>query len=269
MKTRPHPSVRGYTLIEVMVAIALFGLVVIAIYSSWMAVVRASRTGLQVAAEAQRSRIAMRVIETALTSARMFEANGWYYGFEADSGSSGMLSFVARLPKFFPRGGRFGDFNVRRVTFSVEAGSESGKQLVLRQRPLLMEFDEDEKNYPLVLAHNVKELRFEFWDMRKGWIDEWKTTNQLPKMVKISLQLGQGGSYSSSSSQTEEIVRIVGLPSSGVQQIWQMPNLPPVPGTRPGFPPGTPPGPGGLPVPGGPPGSGVPPGGFRPLDRSR
>ena len=39
MKTRPHPPVRGYTLIEVMVAVALLGMVVTAVYSSWMAVV--------------------------------------------------------------------------------------------------------------------------------------------------------------------------------------------------------------------------------------
>jgi len=189
----------------------------------------------------------MRVMETALTSARMFEANGWYYGFEAESGGNAMLSFVARLPKGFPRGGRFGDFDVRRVTFSVEAGSDSGKQLVMRQTPLLLEPDEDEENYPLVLARDVGELRFEFWDVqRRDWMDEWKTTNQLPKMVKISLELGQGGSYYS--SRGEEIVRIVGLPSSGVQMLWQVPNVQA--------------GPGGLPGPGGVPGlmPGMPPG---------
>jgi general secretion pathway protein J len=221
MKARRRSSIRGFTLIEVMVAVALLGLVVSAIYTSWVAIVKASKVGLDAAVVVQRSRISMRVMENALSSARMFEANGRYYGFESESGSSGMLSFVARLPKSFPRSGRFGDLDVRRITFSVESGSEAGRQLVMRQSPLLMELDEDEKNYPLVLARNVKELRLEFWDMRKGWIEEWTQTNQLPKMVKISLQLGQGGSYSTQVG--EEIVRIVGLPSSGVQAVWQVP----------------------------------------------
>ena len=247
MMTRRHLTARGYTLIEVMVAVALLGLVVTAVYSSWMAVVRASRVGLQAAAEAQRSRIAMRVMETALASARMFEANGSYYGFETENGGNATLSFIARLPESFLRSGKFGDFDVRRVTFSVESGGDFGKRLVMRQSPLLMEVDEDEKNFPLPLADNVRELRLEFWDTRKrDWVDEWKQTNQLPKMVKISLQLDQGSSY------PKPIIRIVGLPSAGVPQVWQVP----VPQPGPGGPGGGQPGPGGVIRPGGVPGPG-------------
>ena len=226
MKPRRPFNVSAFTLIEVMVATALLGLVVTAVYTSWMAIMRASKVGMQAAATAQRNRIAMRVMEAALASARMFEANGSYYGFETGNGADGTLSFVARLPKSFPRSGRFGDLDVRRVTFSVESSSDSGKQLVMRQNPLLMEVDEDEKNYPLVLARNVRELRLEFWDTRRrDWTDEWRQTNQLPKMVKISLQLGQGTAYSGQLG--EEIIRVVGLPSAGVPGVWQMPNLTP------------------------------------------
>jgi prepilin-type N-terminal cleavage/methylation domain-containing protein len=237
MNPRRHPRSLGFTLIEVMAAVAILGLVVGAIYSSWMVIVHAARVGSEAAATAQRSRIAMSVMESALGAAQKFAANDSWYGFEAESGSSGRLSFVARLPASFPRSGRFGDLDIRRITFSVEAGAESGKQLVMRQSPLLMELDEDEQNYPLVLARNVRELRLEFWDTRKGWIDEWNPTridtNQLPKMVKIVLEFGTGGSYSGQTG--EEIVRVVGLPSAGVLPFWQgqVPN----PGSPAGVPP--------------------------------
>ena len=236
MKKRRCSAPRGFTLIEVLLAIGLLGLVVTAIYSSWNAILRGSRVGLEAAAAAQRARIAMRVMEDALTSARMFVANGPYYGFVAENGSEASFSFVSRLPKSFPRGGRFGDLDVRRVTFSVVQGREGDRQLVLRQSPLLLEVDKDEEEYPLVLARHVRELRWEFWDMRRhDWIEEWAQTNQLPKMVKITLQLGQSGSYTTQAG--EEISRIVGLASSGVQPMWQVPAVPVMPG-MPGSPPG-------------------------------
>ena len=89
-----------------------------------------------------------------------------------------------------------------------------------------MEFDEDEKEHPLVLAKNVKELLLEFWDSHaNGWMEEWNQTNSLPKMVKVTLRLtSPNQSYASSQAQ-EEIIRIVALPSITVPASWQVPNL--------------------------------------------
>src|SRR5262245_57460188 len=100
---------RAFTLIEVLLAIAILALIVGAIYSSWMAIVKATRTGQRAAVEAQRSRMAMRTIEDALSAARMFAASQEYYSFVAENGSDATLSFVARLAKSFPRSGKFGD----------------------------------------------------------------------------------------------------------------------------------------------------------------
>src|SRR6185436_3494672 len=100
-----------------------------------------------------------------------------HYGFVAEKGDNGMLSFVAQLPESFPRGGRFGDFDVRRVSFSLESGADSQSQLVLRQNPILKEMDEDERDHPLVLTKGVDKMEFEFWDDRKkDWVDEWTAT---------------------------------------------------------------------------------------------
>ena len=84
-----------------------------------------------------------------------------------------MLSFVARLSKSFPRSGKFGDLDVRRVTFSLEAGPEGARQLVLRQNPLILDPDKDEKQYPVVLAKNVKGLEMQFWDSNKNPRSGW------------------------------------------------------------------------------------------------
>jgi hypothetical protein len=121
------------------------------------------------------------------------------------------------------------------VTFAVESGRNYGeRELVLRQNPILMDLDEDEKNHPLVLAKGVRDMNFQFWDTRaKDWVDEWTQTNQLPKLVKVALRFG-----TSSGVQTrDEVTRIIALPSISVPPVWQVPTpqgRAPVPGPGPG-----------------------------------
>jgi prepilin-type N-terminal cleavage/methylation domain-containing protein len=224
MKPR-RPTLRSaFTLVEMMIAIALFSLILAAIYSSWTAILRASKTGLDAAASAQRARVAIRMLEDSLGSAQSFAANLPYYYFDAENGDSPVLSFVARLSKSFPRSGKFGDLDVRRVTFSLEAGPEGGRQLVLRQNPLIMDPDTDEKEHPVVLARNVKGLEMQFWDSNKNppeWVDVWEgpKTNQLPKLLMLTLKLADDPH---SSRITEEITRIISLPAMTVQPVWQV-----------------------------------------------
>ena len=224
MNVRRHRQWSAFTLVEILIAMAIFSMVVLAIYSTWTAILRASKTGLQAAAAVQRERIAMRALEEALMSARLFVANVQHYGFIADTRDEfAALSFVARLPDSFPRSGRYGGLVMRRLTFSVEAGTDSQNQLVLRQEPLLMEPDVDEEEHPLVLARNVSLFKLEFFDATprvNDWVEEWTQTNQLPKLVRVSLGLGQTGRYSSKPQ--EEITRIVALPAVAVQPAWQM-----------------------------------------------
>jgi general secretion pathway protein J len=224
----------GFTLVEILLAMAIFGLVLAAIYATWTLILKSKSIGEAATAQVQRERIAIRVIEEALGSARSFAADVEHYGFLAENGEDGAISFVAKLPGSFPRSGRFGDFDVRRVTFSVESGRNYGeRELVLRQNPILMDLDEDEKNHPLVLARGVRDMNFQFWDARaKEWVDDWNQTNQLPKLVKVALRFG-----TSSGVQTrDEVTRIVALPSIAVPANWQVPTpqaRAPVPGPTP------------------------------------
>jgi type II secretion system protein J len=213
---------RGFTLLEIIVSMAVFTLVVAAIYSSWIAIVRGSRVALESAATIQRQRMAVRTLEEALGATQSFVADVQYYSFVCESGSAPSLSFVTRLGPSFPRSGKFGDFDVRRLTFSVEAGADSTRQLVLRQTPLLMEMDQDEKEHPVILARDVKKFEVEFLDAKSGdWIDEWTQTNQLPRLVKVSLQVGNP--RNPQAPPQDEITRVVALPSIAVQASWQIP----------------------------------------------
>lgn len=196
--SRSRNSIRGFTLIEVMVAIALFGLILIAIYSSWMAILRGSKVGLNAAAEAQRTRVALRAFEESLSSAQLFSGNIRHYWFLADTSEDfAKLSFVARLPFSFPGSGLFGAQTVRRVTFEVEPGPKQQQQLVLKQTPLLEPPEAAAKPYSIVLAPDIKRFQIEFLETNRfEWIPEWRFTNQLPRMVRVTLAFGQKGKTS-------------------------------------------------------------------------
>jgi type II secretion system protein J len=216
---------RAFTLVEMMIAIAILSIILAAIYSTWTAILRSAKVGLDAAASVQRARIAVRMLEDSLTSAQSFTRNPQFYGFVAENGSEPILSFVARVSKSFPRSGKFGDLDLRRITFTIDGD----RQLVLRQNPVLMELDEDEKKYPLVLVKNVKEFSLQFWDQRlKDWTDEWTQTNTLPKLVTITLKVADNGT----SAKSDNITRIISIPSQAVPGQWQTPA---VPGLNPGI----------------------------------
>ena len=226
----PRPSslgscpVRAFTLLEIMLAIAIFSLVMAAIYSSWMLILRATKVGQEATAQVQRRRIAVRTIENALMCAQSFQASIQYYTFIIQNGNEPLLSFAARLPDDFPRNGEFGDFNLRRVTFTVEAGPGSEKDLVLRQNPILMDMNQDEQEHPLVLARDLRSFVIECWDTNNlDWSDEWDNTNQLPALVRFTLVLGGNKNDNSfgDAGPTLAVTRVVAIPSGTVPAVVQ------------------------------------------------
>jgi prepilin-type N-terminal cleavage/methylation domain-containing protein len=182
----------AFTLVEVLVSMAIFGLVMVAIYSSWTAILRGSKVGLNAAAEAQRSRVAVRAVREALTSTQLYMENMRYYWFLADTtGEFAALSLVSRLPASFPGSGLFGNQIVRRVSFTVERGPDGQNQLILRQTPLLEPPDTARTPYTIVLAPNVNVFSLEFFNTNTfDWDPEWPWTNQLPRLVRVAISVG-------------------------------------------------------------------------------
>ena len=192
----------AFTLIEIMVAVVVFSMVLASIYATWALVIRATVVGNDAAAQAQRQRVVLRSIGDALMGVQSFQASQNYYWFKLGNGSEPYLSFVARLPDSFPRHNKFvgemagPDSNSRRVTFSLAAGADGEKDLILRQSPILTDMDDDEKQNPLVLARNIKEFKIEWWGTNNlnipGWNTDWddSMTNTIPQMLRVHLVMG-------------------------------------------------------------------------------
>ena len=208
-----------------MVALMVFSMVIAAIYSTWALIMRATQVGQDAAAQAQRQRVVLRAIGDALMGVESFQASQKYYWFKLANGSAPFLSFVARLPDTYARNGKFvgaaggRDASSRRVTFSLAAGENGETDLVLRQNPILMDMDQDEEKFPLVLARNVKEFTVEWWGTnrlnREEWSTEWddSQTNTIPKMLRVHLVLGANVA-AGSSAPAFAATRIYTVPSA-------------------------------------------------------
>ena len=217
------PKDDAFTLLEIIVALAIFAMIVATIYSTFILIVKSAKVAQEAAAQAQRERIAIRTVENSLMCIQSFQASMKYYSFVVENGDEPAFSFTSRLPDVFPRNGKFGDFNLRRLTYSLEPGADQDKNLVLRQNPILMDMDEDEKSVPLILAKNVKSFVVECWDTNNmAWDQEWDYTNTIPPLVRVTFTLGSHTQYGNDGP-TLTLSRVIALPGSTVPMSEQTP----------------------------------------------
>jgi type II secretory pathway component PulJ len=215
----PVPAPRraaAFTLMEVMIALGILMMVMATVYSTWAAILRGKRAGDAAALNAQRTRVAVRSLEDALRGAQYFQANANHYLFLADTTEDfAFLSLVSRLPESFPGGGLFGGQVLRRVEFSVEPGTNTPAQLVMRQKPMLAATNDLEEPYPIVLAQDVTDFALEFWDAQGGeWLAEWPYTNQIPTQVRFMIGVGSRQDRANTPKSFE--VATVAIPSVAV-----------------------------------------------------
>jgi hypothetical protein len=210
-------------LIEVMIAVTIFGMVLAAIYSSWALILRASRVSQTAAAQVQRERLAVHTLEDALTCIQSFQASLKYYSFVV-SEEPPELDFTARLPDGYLRGKKFGGLSVRQLQFALQAGPEGEKDLVLRQRPILLDLDEDEQQRPLVLARYVQTFKVECWDTNAAdWVTVWDNTNAIPPLIRVSLVLGGNRTGFGNTAPTLAVSRVIAVPSQMMPTAAQAP----------------------------------------------
>ncbi|MCD6051494.1 MAG: hypothetical protein K0Q55_2903, partial [Verrucomicrobia bacterium] len=129
---------KGFTLVEILIAMGIFMVIIMAIYASWASILRSSQAGVRAAADVQRTRMTVKCIEDSLASTVYFTENAALYSFETDTSTDfAYLSFVSRLPSSFPGSGLFTGQPIRRVAFEVIQGAGGNNELVMLQSSTL------------------------------------------------------------------------------------------------------------------------------------
>jgi hypothetical protein len=231
-----------------MLSIGIFALILTAIYSTWIAILRGTRAGQKAAAEVQRARVALRALEDAFNSAQFYAANHRYYYFYAKAeGDFADVNLVARLPDGFLGSEQYQQLQqkIRRVHFEVVPGKDGAHDLMMTQQPILLP-DKPENSsyvpYTITLAKDVTHFQLAYFDpVKNEWLDKWEKTNQLPKIVQFALGLGH--SAKDKSKPSELVYSLVTLTADPIQGNWQGGPMGLPPGAVPpgALPPGIPP----------------------------
>jgi len=221
LAARLRASRIGFTILELMLAMGIFALILTAIYSIWIAILKGTRAGQKAAAEVQRARVAMRALEDAFNCSQFYAANHRYYYFYANTeGDFADVEFSARLPDGYLGSEQYQQLQqkIRRVHFHVEQGKDGSHDLMMTQWPILLPDKVENSSYQpytITLAKDVTHFQLAFFDPVKAeWLDKWGWTNRIPKIVQIALGLGK--SANNSSKPSELVYSLVAVPTDPI-----------------------------------------------------
>lgn len=186
-----RPAVRGFTLIEVTLAILLFALLLAGSYGSIRTATRSIQSGelsidrmnrLRVAQEFMRHQIS-RTLPLPFGRDEHTNAN---FVFE---GSGDAIRFVAPMPGYLSKGGPY----VQTLAFK---GSRSGRQLLFTNE-MLNGFDLAQAKAdgePSLLLDEIADGHFEFRSLDENgelteWTDRWDDPGITPLMVRVVVRM--------------------------------------------------------------------------------
>jgi general secretion pathway protein J len=183
--------VRGFTLIEVTLAILLFALLLAGTYGSIRTAVRSIDSGEAAINRTNRVRVAQEFIRRQISRTMPLafgrdESTGMNYVFEGDRD---YVRFVAPMPGYLSKGGPY----VQTLEFK---GGRGGRQLMFGNA-MLNGFDLEgagEENEPVVLLDQIEDAHFEFRTLDEegelaDWTDEWEDASITPLMVRVVVRM--------------------------------------------------------------------------------
>lgn len=200
---------RGFSLVELMIAVAVTAFIGAVIAGTYQQVDRASTLVRDQAARASAVRLSLARMTRELSMAYLSD----HYD----------LARYRERPTLFQGGDDKVLFttmaHVRRyqdtaqsdqavVEYLVDRDPETGEEALLRRVKVIIDDETDRGGRTELVADHVTKLTLRYWDrVRKEWVREWSTRsaehmNELPPRVKIELEVkGQDGTTSTFTTQ--------------------------------------------------------------------
>jgi type II secretory pathway pseudopilin PulG len=184
---RAHRQSSAFTLVEVLLAVTLLGLLTIAVASTWSAGLKGWKQSTGLAENLQRQRIILDAI-TELTQAAIYNPERrtlYAVRNEHDLFQSDTISFVTASDALLPQS-QISIAGLRRVTFRVNRDDNPG--LVIENSPALQDNDHFGQHDGLLLARDVTALKVRFRDAQNGiWKEIWSNTDEFPDGIEFTL----------------------------------------------------------------------------------
>ncbi len=192
MTLRMRVRGRGFTLIEVVVSIALFALVMGIVYSGFTTAVRAYDAAESRVDEIERVRVVSAFIRRSVGGAHALAIavrRQWQLQFDGDSRR---LRYVADLPGYVGVGG------LHELLLELEPG-DGQNDLVMRRRPLQIGRSGELQGEleTRVLAEDIDGFAVRFFGSPDGkdepaWRDDWSSAKHTPLLVELTITPANG-----------------------------------------------------------------------------
>ena len=189
---------RGFTLVELLVAILLLGMLMAGAWAGISTATKATRSGEALIDRTNRMRVAQEFIRRQLRNALALpyqtdSTNGETRTFE---GEQDMMRFVAPMPGYLSRGGSY-------VQTLELRSARGGRELVFTHQ-LLNGYDPDggreAEREPVVLIEGISRGTFEYRGLDDtgklgDWKNDWDEPGAQPVLVRIKFEMAENSGY--------------------------------------------------------------------------
>ena len=183
---------RGFTLLEVMLAVSLLGLVITALTATWHAGLDGWRRTATVSDSFQRERIVMGTLENLTKSIVYARSSDALYDitFEHDAQTGDSVSFVTGSDLLLPQSESIAA-GLRRVTIAMQRDARNRPYLGIANAAALEPLDNAPGLVWHTLSADVCGFGVRFRDPRDGsMVDKWDESNLLPAAIEYTIGFG-------------------------------------------------------------------------------
>lgn len=181
----------GFTLIEVLIAMTLLGVMVVLLFSSLRIAAESWEAGESKTAQVNQKAVVYQFFKRHLTSIRPLpmldnQQEGEVESLQAFAGYSQSLRFAGALPASSARKGI--------QLFKVFLNPDKSSTLMVSLTPYRQTETQPKEEPPVVLLEGVSELKFSYFGKTEEvaedlWLDEWVQADRLPRLIKVSILL--------------------------------------------------------------------------------
>jgi general secretion pathway protein J len=189
---------RGFTLIELMIAVTITGFIGVVIGGSYTQLDRAATAVRDQSARASALRLSMARLTRELSMAfisehydrKRFRDRPTLFKGQDDTVLFTTMAHVRRYQDT-------AESDQAVVEYLVERDPATGEEALYRREKLIIDDEADRGGRKDLVADHVTKLNLRYWDrVRKEWVREWSTRssermNELPQRVKIELEVQQ------------------------------------------------------------------------------
>lgn len=216
----------GFTLLEIMLAVTILGLLVIAVSSVWSAGLSGWKRSHGLTETLQRQRITLDSLGNLVQSTVYFQERNQLYAIrgEHDPLGNDSISFVTASDELLaPNEATLA--GLRRVTIRVQQDTGALPALIIENAPALQPTDKDIVSVPHVLAQGITGFNVRYRTVSGEWKDRWEQTDKMPYGIEFAV----GFAPANDRSPAQIVSRKIDLPSAKLAGTYQPPGTEPGP----------------------------------------